>query len=406
MIKLVVFDMAGTTVDEDNVVYKTVRKAINARGYEFSQQQVQESGAGKEKSQAIRDVLASGGSAASEEEVAEIFADFKLRLAQEYAELDVKEQPGASDVFRELRAKGVHVVLNTGYDRETATGLIEKLDWVVGRDIDALVTASDVSRGRPEPDMIHLAMEKTGVEHGYEVAKVGDSQIDIEEGQSANCGLTFGITTGAQSAELLRELSPSHVVDSLQEVADIVLRVPEARKHGPWSIHKSEVVYQDPWIRVQRDLVTRPDGEAGTYATVDLKSGVCVIAVDGENQVHLTREFHYAVGRDTIEGVSGGIEDGEHALDSAKRELAEELGLQADKFEHLGTVDPFTAAIDSTVDLYLATELTEGATAQEGTEVIEHVVMPLPEAIELVKNSQISHAPTCVALLLIALRET
>ncbi len=80
MIKLVVFDMAGTTVDEDNVVYKTVRAAINAAGYLFSQDQVQQAGAGKEKSQAIRDVLALDGKPHSEVEVALIFDDFKRRL--------------------------------------------------------------------------------------------------------------------------------------------------------------------------------------------------------------------------------------------------------------------------------------------------------------------------------------
>ncbi|XZE52039.1 hypothetical protein SH139x_003717 [Planctomycetaceae bacterium SH139] len=58
MIQLVVFDMAGTTVDEDNMVYMTVRAAINAAGYQFTQEQVQEAGAGKEKSKAIRVVAA------------------------------------------------------------------------------------------------------------------------------------------------------------------------------------------------------------------------------------------------------------------------------------------------------------------------------------------------------------
>ncbi len=77
MIKLVVFDMAGTTVDEDNVVYKTVREAINSKGYSFSQDEVQAVGAGKEKSQAIRDVLALDGQTHSEDEVQEIFRDFK-----------------------------------------------------------------------------------------------------------------------------------------------------------------------------------------------------------------------------------------------------------------------------------------------------------------------------------------
>ena len=75
-------------------------------------------------------------------------------------------------------------------------------------------------------------------------------------------------------------------------------------QHGPWKINATREVYRDPWISVTRDEVTRPDGAPGTYATVKLRSGVCVIALDAEQRVHLTREFHYAVGQVTIEGVS------------------------------------------------------------------------------------------------------
>ena len=204
MIKLVVFDMAGTTVDEDNVVYKTLRAAINAAGYQFSLEQVQEAGAGKEKSQAIRDVLALDGTLNSDEKIATIFEDFKRRLSGNYAALDVKEQPGASETFSKLRRHGIKVVLNTGYDRATAESLIQKIGWVVGTDIDGLVTASDVENGRPAPDMIHLAMRQTNIKSCQAVAKIGDSAIDIEEGQNAGCGMTFGVTTGAQTESQLR----------------------------------------------------------------------------------------------------------------------------------------------------------------------------------------------------------
>ena len=175
------------------------------------------------------------------------------------------------------------------------------------------------------------------------------------------------------------------------------------RSHGPWTIHRSQHIYGDAWIDVKLDQVTRPDGKQGTYTTVKLKRGVCVIALDEQQQVHLTREFHYAVGRVTLEGVSGGIEEGESPELAATRELAEELGLTAVRWTRLGQVDPFTAAIDSTVDLYLAQQLTECPTAPEGTEQIEHVIMPLADAVELVRQSHITHAPTCVALLRIAL---
>ena len=88
------FDMAGTTVDEKNVVYQTVRRAINDSGYHFSQEQVQAAGAGKEKSQAIRDVLALDGAEHSDQEISTIFAHFKIMLAKAYEELDVQPQPG------------------------------------------------------------------------------------------------------------------------------------------------------------------------------------------------------------------------------------------------------------------------------------------------------------------------
>lgn len=174
------------------------------------------------------------------------------------------------------------------------------------------------------------------------------------------------------------------------------------KKHGPWTIHESKEMYADPWIKVTRDEVTRPDGNPGTYATVNLKSGVCVVALEGD-LVHLTSEFHYAVGKVTIEGVSGGIEEGETPEVAAERELAEEIGLTARKWTHLGTVDPFTAAIFSRVDLYVAEDLESCEASPEGTEQIEHVTMPLSEAIQRVRESQITHAPTCVALLHIAL---
>lgn len=223
MIKLVVFDMAGTTVDEDNVVYKTVRAAINARGYKFTQEQVQEAGAGKEKSQAIRDVLALDGAAHSDEEVATIFEDFKRQLADAYSTLDVKEQPGASEAFAKLRRHGIKAVLNTGYDRATAESLVQKIGWVLGKDIDGLVTASDVSNGRPAPDMIRLAMSQTGVESSEAVVKIGDSAIDIEEGKNAACGMTFGVTTGAQTESQLRSANPTQVVANLAELCELVV---------------------------------------------------------------------------------------------------------------------------------------------------------------------------------------
>ncbi len=222
MIELVVFDMAGTTVDEDNVVYKTVRAAINSAGYSFTQDQVQAAGAGKEKSQAIRDVLALDNAEHDDDEVQAIFAEFKRLLSAAYLELDVREQPHTTAVFKALRERGIKVVLNTGYDRKTAQALIDKIGWKLNENFDSLVTASDVANGRPAPDMIYLAMDRVGVVESNAVVKIGDSQIDIEEGQNSKCGLTIGITTGAQTEAQLLEANPSHIIHGLNELLDLI----------------------------------------------------------------------------------------------------------------------------------------------------------------------------------------
>ncbi len=106
--------------------------------------------------------------------------------------------------------------------------------------------------------------------------------------------------------------------------------------HGPWQIKQSKIAYQDPWLTVRRDEVLRPDGTPGSYAMVKLKPGVCVVAIDDEQNVHLTEEFHYAVGRITLEGVSGGIEPEHDAEETRTKELEEELGIRARTMESLG----------------------------------------------------------------------
>jgi ADP-ribose pyrophosphatase len=173
----------------------------------------------------------------------------------------------------------------------------------------------------------------------------------------------------------------------------------EGEDYGPWKIVKKNRIYDDPWISVRMDQVVRPDGNPGTYSTVRIKSGVCVIPIDELGNVYLTREFHYAVGMETIEGVSGGIEIGESAECTAKRELREEIGILAGHLHELGKVDPLTASLCSPTTLFLATDLTMTHAAPEGTERIERIAIPFQRAVEMVINSEITHGPTCTAIL-------
>ena len=230
-IKLCVFDMAGTTVNEDNLVYKTVRDAINQALSDDDKTDKEvdlgiclEVGAGKEKRQAINDIL-------NELDIAEdkvepltdtAFTIFKTSLAEAYTADTLATFDGMLALFDKLKASDRKVVLNTGYDAKTANKILTILGWSVGREIDALITADDVANGRPAPDMITLAMDKFGIEDSQQVLKAGDSGIDIEEGRNANCGLCVGVLTGAQTKTKLEKTSPDIVLDELTDLAQLI----------------------------------------------------------------------------------------------------------------------------------------------------------------------------------------
>ena len=222
-IKLAVFDMAGTTVNEDNIVYKTVQKSLMDAGYEVSLEMVLENGAGKEKRNAIADVLRKlNGQEPGEEKVDVIFEAFKQGLKTAYETLNVTSYEGVEELFAYLRSKDIKVVLNTGYDRKTAQGLIDKLGWQIGKDIDDMITADDVKIGRPTAEMIELAMQRFSIDDPSKVLKAGDSAIDIEEGKNANCGLTIGVLTGAQTKEQLQQANPTYIWANLAELKKMV----------------------------------------------------------------------------------------------------------------------------------------------------------------------------------------
>jgi phosphonatase-like hydrolase len=222
-ISMVVFDMAGTSVDEGNVVYHTLHKAIEKKCPSITFEDVLKWGAGKEKLQAIRETLAATHIQLSEETIQEIFKDFLGLLDKAYENLIVVPTKNTERLFKELRDMGIKVVLNTGYNHATASLLIQKLNWKLGLHYDLLVTASDVTKNRPNPDMILLAMEKLNIEDAATVIKVGDSTIDIEEGRNAGCLYNIGVTTGAHTKEELSTASPSYIFDNVYDLKSIIL---------------------------------------------------------------------------------------------------------------------------------------------------------------------------------------
>jgi 8-oxo-dGTP pyrophosphatase MutT (NUDIX family) len=172
-----------------------------------------------------------------------------------------------------------------------------------------------------------------------------------------------------------------------------------AQKHGPWTIQETTQKYQNSFINVHEDQVLQPDGQPGMYATVKMKSCVAILPIDSDRVVYLTRQFRYALGKESIEVVCGAIEEDEPPFEAAQREVQEELGIKAEEWIDLGVFDLDTSIVHCPVYLFLTKHLSFTQTNQEGTETIERLRMPLDAAVQMVMDSKITHAPSCVLIL-------
>jgi 8-oxo-dGTP pyrophosphatase MutT (NUDIX family) len=172
-----------------------------------------------------------------------------------------------------------------------------------------------------------------------------------------------------------------------------------AQKHGPWTIQETTQKYQNSFINVHEDQVLQPDGQPGMYATVKMKSCVAILPIDSDRVVYLTRQFRYALGKESIEVVCGAIEEDEPPFEAAQREVQEELGIKAEEWIDLGVFDLDTSIVHCPVYLFLTKQLTFTQAHQEGTETIETLRMPLDRAVQMVMDNEITHAPSCVLIL-------
>ena len=171
------------------------------------------------------------------------------------------------------------------------------------------------------------------------------------------------------------------------------------RQHGPYTVLASEPRYRNRWIALREDRVIRPGGGDGLFGVVEMTSGSSVLAIDADDTVFLVREYKYAIGRDSLEVVSGAMDDGETPLAAAQRELREETGLLAAEWHAMGAVDPFTTAIRCVNHLFLARGLTHTAASPEDGEELAVVALPFDQALQMVLSGEISHAGSCVLIL-------
>jgi 8-oxo-dGTP pyrophosphatase MutT (NUDIX family) len=168
---------------------------------------------------------------------------------------------------------------------------------------------------------------------------------------------------------------------------------------GPWTRHSRRVAYENAWITVWHDEVTRPDGSPGVYGVVhfaNLAAGVLVI--DDEDRILLVGQHRYTLDAYSWEIPEGGVPDGETALEGARRELLEETGVEATDWHELVRVHLSNSVSDELAVLYLATGPRQGTANPEATEALGTRWVPFDEALAMTLDGRITDAMSVVAI--------
>jgi phosphonatase-like hydrolase len=211
-IKLVVCDMAGTTVKDSGEVARAFTAALAEHGVEASAAQISAvRGASKREAIAMLTAPKYGNDSARVEAV---YSGFKQHLQRVFTR-DAEPVAGAVETFAWLRERGIQLALNTGFDRDITTLLIDALGWQ--KMADAVISGDDVpnGKGRPAPYMIFRAMEATGTVNMRHVLNVGDTVSDLQAAHNAGVGLSVGVLSGAHTREQLVREPHTHLIASV-----------------------------------------------------------------------------------------------------------------------------------------------------------------------------------------------
>ena len=201
-IKLVIFDVAGTIVEDHGEVLRAFSTALEKHGVAHSAAELKE-WKGASKQEVIRHfVRRQAGPEVSESAVAAVYADFRSGLESHYRDQGVVPIAGAAETFQWLRERSILMATTSGFFREISELILELAGW---RAIFAArISSSDVPMGRPAPYMIFRAMEAAGVTSVREVINVGDTPLDLQAGTNAGVREVVGVLTGLQGKDRLQ----------------------------------------------------------------------------------------------------------------------------------------------------------------------------------------------------------
>jgi 8-oxo-dGTP pyrophosphatase MutT (NUDIX family) len=172
---------------------------------------------------------------------------------------------------------------------------------------------------------------------------------------------------------------------------------------NPWKTITRKKIYENPWISLEEHDVIIPSGKKGIYGKIFFKNkGLGIVPLDQEGNTWLVGQYRYTLDEYSWEIPMGGGPLDQDILESAKRELKEETGLIAKKWEKIMRIHTSNSVTDEEGFVFLAEDLTQGETEFEETEQLQILKLPLTEAIQKVMDGEITDAISIAGLLKVA----
>lgn len=237
-IELIVLDMAGTTVRDEQEVERCFFAAADATGLQADPDRIIGM-MGWSKRQVFETLWQEQIEISHpnfETQVEASFSQFKAVLEEHYRTQPVKPTEGCLEAFAWLHAEGIPIALNTGFYRAVTDIILHRLGWADGLDahyvgspdaiIQMSVTPSEIygSEGRPAPFMIQKAMYRLGVMDPQRVVVIGDTPSDLAAAMNANAW-ALGITNGTHTRSQLTQHPHHALLDSLDDLKETLVQL-------------------------------------------------------------------------------------------------------------------------------------------------------------------------------------
>lgn len=167
---------------------------------------------------------------------------------------------------------------------------------------------------------------------------------------------------------------------------------------NPWTINGENTVFDNPWMRVAVYNAVNISGAKADYAIVHFKNVAVGVIPYEDDHIWMVGQYRLGIKAYSWEIPEGGGPKGEDPLDTAKRELAEETGLRAAKYERVVTTYLSNSIADEYCEIFLATGLTQGESAPEDTENLQVKKVPLAQVYADIEAGKITDSLTILGI--------